>query len=161
MPRLSFPSTLALLGATLLPVIGAAADAARFAAPAEPVIPDSASGMVRMMLALGLVLALVFAAAWLMRRLRVAHGQSAQGIQVISQVSLGARERAVVIRIAGRDLLLGVAPGNVRTLLVLEPSDASPAVPADASVAQGFRQVSELIGNRPSFRELLRRSLGR
>ncbi len=161
MPRFSYFSRLVLLGATLLPVTGFTAEVARFAAPTEPVISDSASGMVRMMLALCLVLALVFAAAWLMRRMRVAQGQSAQGIQVISQVSLGARERAVVIRVGGRDVLLGVAPGNVRTLLVIEPTDASQSVPADASVAAGFRHVSELIGNRPSFRELLRKSLGR
>jgi flagellar protein FliO/FliZ len=136
-----------------LPLVTAAAEGARFAAPTEPVISDSASGMVRMMLALGLVLALVFAAAWVMRRLRVAQGQSAHGIQIVSQVSLGARERAVVIRVAGRDLLLGVAPGNVRTLLVIEPTGEQSAVLVDTSVAES--------GNRPSFRELLRRSLGR
>lgn len=127
----------------------------RFAAPVEPVATGTAGGMLRVFLALGLILALIFAAAWLLRRVRVAQGASGSSIQVLSQVSLGARERAVLVRVAGRELLLGVAPGNVRTLLQLDPQaavggDEKTSVAPVASLPPRF-----------DFREILKRSLGK
>ncbi|MBT8429393.1 MAG: flagellar biosynthetic protein FliO, partial [Gammaproteobacteria bacterium] len=35
-------------------------------------------------------------------------------------VSLGAREKAVLLSVEGRRLLVGIAPGRVQTLLVLD-----------------------------------------
>jgi flagellar protein FliO/FliZ len=70
-------------------------------------------------------------------------------LQLVAQVALGARERAVLLRAGGQQLLVGVAPGSVRLLSVL-PESAAPLPPA-AGTAPSL----------PSFRELLRRSLGR
>ena len=72
-------------------------------------------------------------------------------------VSLGTRERAVLIRIGDRQLLLGVAPGNVRTLHVLETAvsggfaGVQPAAAADAPDRAA----------QPSFKSLLLKSLGK
>jgi len=41
-------------------------------------------------------------------------------VQVLGGVSLGTRERAVLLSVDGTRLLVGVAPGQVRTLHVLE-----------------------------------------
>ena len=125
-----------------------------FAAPAQFAGGSTGFGMLRVCLALALVLASVYAVAWLMRRLRGASGASAPGMVIVSQISLGARERAVLLRVGERQLLLGVAAGSVRLLHELtlatlpEVAPATGAAPATGSVP-------------PSFRELLRRSLGR
>jgi len=136
--------------ALLIPGWVLAADATRtpFAAPAQFGGSGGGFGMLRVCLALALVLATVYAAAWLMRRLRNGAGSSAPGLTIVAQVSLGARERAVMLRVGERHLLLGVAAGSVRLLhdMAVEPAPA-----AGAAVA----------GDKPSFGELLRRSLGR
>jgi flagellar protein FliO/FliZ len=129
---------------------GRAAAGAVFAAPAQFAATSSGFGVVRMVLALALVLAAVFAAAALMRRLRVLGAAAAPNLQVLAQVSFGARERAVLLRAGDQQLLVGVAPGNVRLLCALP--DSLPAAASTAAIAAPAL---------PNFRELLRRSLGR
>lgn len=105
--------------------------------------------MLRVCVALAFVVGAVYALAWLMRRLRNGVGANAPGLMVVSQVSLGARERAVLLRVGEQHLLLGVAAGSVRLLQEVTVT----AAPAAAHTAPA--------GERPNFRELLRRSLGR
>jgi flagellar protein FliO/FliZ len=133
-----------------IPLAGAAqiAGATAFAAPTQFTAPSAGFGVMRTVLALLLVLAAVYAAAAVLRRLRTLGPAGTAELQVISQVALGARERAVLLRAGGQHLLIGVAPGSVRLLCALAES-ATPAVETPAAPA------------RPNFRELLRRSLGR
>ena len=75
----------------------------------------------QMVLGLAVVLALIGAAAWFLRRhprLRGAEG----AIKVVGGLPLGTRERLLLIEIEGERLLLGVAPGRVQTLHRCEPS---------------------------------------
>jgi len=110
--------------------------------------------MLRVTLALILVLGAVFATAWFMRRVRGLGGASGTGLEVLGQVSLGARERAVLIRVGERQILIGVAPGNVRTLHVLE-AGASTTAPSAPSAAPPDLAL------RPTFKSLLLKSLGK
>jgi flagellar protein FliO/FliZ len=137
--------------------VARAADTLAFAAPtAAPSATAPVIGTLRVALAMFLVLGAVLAAAWLTRRLRGAGGASAGGLEVLAQVSLGTRERAVLLRVAGRQVLLGVAPGSVRTLHVVDSSgDAAELTAADVVAAPGV----EL--SRPTFKSLLLKSLGK
>ncbi|HCZ48609.1 MAG TPA: flagellar biosynthesis protein FliO [Gammaproteobacteria bacterium] len=78
----------------------------------------AASG--QMLLSLLLVLALLGGVFVLLRRLQVRPGVSG-GLRSLAALSVGTRERVVLLEVAGRQLLVGVAPGRVQTLLVLEP----------------------------------------
>ncbi len=120
-----------------------------FAAPKQYLTDSGGFGMLRVCLALALVVGAVYALAWLMRRLRNGVGANAPGLMVVSQVSLGARERAVLLRVGEQQLLLGVAAGSVRLLQEITVA-AAPVAAASAPA-----------GERPNFRDLLRRSLGR
>jgi flagellar protein FliO/FliZ len=126
--------------------------ARRFAAPDTAVsLPSGAAGGIgQVTLALLLVLAVVFALAFVLKKMRTVAGGS-QGIEVLAQASLGARERAVIIRVEGTRLLLGVAQGRVNLLHVLPPAPAGSEPPAPAATST----------ERPSFAQLLRKSLGR
>jgi flagellar protein FliO/FliZ len=132
-----------------------------FAAPTPAAMPASPAGLLRVVLGLALVLALVFAAAWLMRRLRAIQGAGTDGITVLAQTSLGARERVILVQVGGQKLLLGAGPGNVRTLLVLA-ADA-PATSAATPLAERATAaaLSTTAPARPTFTELLKRSLGK
>ncbi|MDE2138226.1 MAG: flagellar biosynthetic protein FliO, partial [Gammaproteobacteria bacterium] len=65
------------------------------------------------------------------------------------------RERAVLLRAGGQLLLVGVAPGSVRLLSALADP---PAAPAGEHATPSSAPASAPM---PSFRDLLRRSLGR
>jgi flagellar protein FliO/FliZ len=140
----------------------AQASGAAFAAPTQFNAPSAGFGVMRMVLALLLVLAAVYAAAALLRRLRVLGPAGTAELQVISQVALGARERAVLLRAGSQQLLVGVAPGNVRLLCTLAEPATLPGEPATAPViGSSAGGAATAPGAKPNFRELLRRSLGR
>jgi len=126
-----------------------AAPARRFAAPDMAAAPaaGSATGVGQMMFGLVIVLAAVFVIAFVARRLRGSSGTGSNGIEVLAQASLGAKEKAVIVRVDGERLLLGVATGQVSLLKTLSPDDSSP--PAVTST-----QVQ-------NFAALLKRSLGK
>jgi flagellar protein FliO/FliZ len=133
-----------------------------FAAPqvAERVATPSAGSLVQVTLSLLLVLAAVFAAAWLVRRLKTFGRFGSGPIEVIADVSLGAKERAVLVQVGGKQLLLGVAPGRVSTLHVLEEPIAAEQLQAKAT--QMAPQMDGVAGvpQRPDFKAILKRSLG-
>jgi flagellar protein FliO/FliZ len=153
---------LPLLLVASAPGLAVAQSGPRFAA-AAPIAPFAAPSdgmpLIRVFFALLLVLAAVYAAAKLSRRMGVAGGTSAARLEVLAQTSLGPRERAVLLRVGERDVLLGVATGNVRLLLDMqgrtEPVDST-MVATSTTPAGGPAEIV-----RPSFRDLLVKSLGR
>lgn len=149
----STATKLLLAIACCVPLVAAAAEAPRrFAAPEVASAPAAtgATGVGQVMLALVVVLAAVFVAAVLLKRLRGFTGGGSDGIEVLAQASVGTKEKVVIIRVAGNRLLLGVASGQVSLLQTL-PAEQVPA---------GIEPVAPQSGV-PRFGELLRRSLGR
>jgi flagellar protein FliO/FliZ len=111
--------------------------------------------MAQATLALALVLIAVFAAAYMLRRLKKFGGAvGAHGIEIVSQAALGSKERAVLLKVAGAHVLVGVTPGNVNLLHVLDTS----AVPTGESTAVAASAAP--IENTPTFKSLLKKSLG-
>ncbi len=102
--------------------------------------PVGAGALAQVALALALVLALLGGAAWLLRRLGRIPGAGAGAVRVLGGVALGARERLVLVEVGGTQLLLGVAPGRVQTLHVLErPVAATPAGQGEGGFAARLR----------------------
>lgn len=85
-----------------------------------PVDPLSASSIVNMFMGLGLVLALIFIMAWVVKRMGGMQIASSQRLQVLSALSVGTREKVVLIQVENKRLLIGVAQGQVSTLHVLD-----------------------------------------
>ena len=122
-----------------------------FAAPqvaAQSTAPG-AGGLAQVTLALLVVLVAVFVVAWVARRMRGFGNRVGDAIDVIADVPLGQKERAVLLKVGQTQILVGVAPGHVNTLHVLtEPLDLStPAAGPNAP--------------RTDFKALLMRSLGK
>lgn len=100
-------------------------------------------------LALLLVLVAVFAVAWVIKRMRGFGNRVGDAIDVIADIPLGQKERAVLLKVGQTQILIGVAPGQVNTLHVLtEPIELTKpgAGPNDG---------------RPTFKQLMMRSLGK
>jgi flagellar protein FliO/FliZ len=128
-------------------------------APATFASPSGGMPLMRVLLALMLVLAAVFAAAKLSRRMGGYGGATTARLEVVAQASLGPRERAVLLRVGGREVLLGVGTGNVRLLLELPTSPGSEQASAAPTLPEAGATPAEPVP--PSFRDLLLRSLGR
>lgn len=121
-----------------------------FAAPhaASTAAPAGAGGLASVTFALLAVLAAIFAVAWLARRLRGIGSRVGNAIDVLAEIPLGPKERAVLLKVGVEQILVGVAPGRVSALHVLrEPVEVPKATATPAAVA--------------SFSALLRRSLGK
>jgi flagellar protein FliO/FliZ len=89
-----------------------------------------------------LVLVLIAALAWVFRRAGGLRAGGSPALSVLGTLSLGTRERVVLVRANGVQLLLGVAPGRISTLHVLgesEEEDRPEAV--ETVVPAGFRQL--------------------
>lgn len=106
------------------------ASAAATAAPGDAASrlvesPLSTSNLVDTAVGLLLVLGLMLALAWLVKRYVQVPGIGKGQVQILGGVSLGAREKAVLLSVEGRRLLVGVAPGRVQTLVVLGDEPAA------------------------------------
>lgn len=96
----------------------------------------AATGMGQMLLGLAVVIALVFGAAWVARRLGVQGHDASPLLKRIAAMSVGPRERIVIVE-AGNDwLVVGVTAQSIRTLHTL-PKGVVPETPA-SQLAGGF-----------------------
>lgn len=80
---------------------------------------DIASATLRMVVGLAIVLGLLAATAWVSRRFRA--GSSARGgaIEILTGLSLGNRERVVLLKVGSDQVLVGISPSGLRTLHVI------------------------------------------
>lgn len=107
---------------------------------------DVTGELLRVVLSLGGIITLIFAAGWLTRRLQSRQFIGGRRLRCVESMSISARERVLLIEADGKRLLVGVGTSGVRALHVYEGTVT--AEPAPAPVAM------------PPFAELLSR-LGR
>lgn len=81
-------------------------------------VPDTGD-LLQVTFALVVVLAVIALITWLLRRFGNMNGPLNGKLKVLGAISLGARERAVLVQVGEQQILLGVAPGRVQTLHVL------------------------------------------
>jgi flagellar protein FliO/FliZ len=98
--------------------------------------PSALAAGGQMLVSLALVVALIGGLFVLLRRLQLRTG-GAGSIRTLAAHSVGTRERVVLLEVAGRQLLVGVAPGRVQALLVLgdAPASVPTSVPAESFAA--------------------------
>ena len=143
----------------LTSAVATAQEATRpFAAPTTLTspAPSGIESLGQVTIALGLVLAVIFVAAWLLRRMR-GFGKTGTGVlDIVADLAVGQKERAVLIRVGTTHVLIGVAPGRVTTLHVLtEPVSVAP------TGGSGGVSTGAGTAERPNFKALLMKSLGK
>lgn len=87
----------------------------------------SAGSVLQVVLGLALVLALVVAAAWMLRRFSSFGAGGSGPLRIVGGAALGQRERIVVVEVGTTWLLVGVAPGQVRALHTMPRTEAATA----------------------------------
>ena len=78
--------------------------------------PFSFANMINMVMGLVVVIALILGLAWVLRKYSRLSMSNQVDMKILGGLSLGTRERAVLVQIDGQKILLGVAPGRVNIL---------------------------------------------
>ncbi|MBM4221506.1 MAG: flagellar biosynthetic protein FliO, partial [Gammaproteobacteria bacterium] len=77
---------------------------------------DIASATMRMVIGLAVVLGLLAATAWVSKRFRAGSGSRGGAIEILTGLSLGNRERVVLLKVGNDQVLVGISPSGLRTL---------------------------------------------
>ena len=137
-----------LLGGLLaLPLSALAAEpVVSAAATAAPAVSAGVGGqLMQLVMGLLLVLGLIFALAWLLRRVQNTGSRQGQVIELISSRALGARDRLVLVQVGDEQILLGLTPGRITPLHVLkEPVHVPDA--AQKATPEFAKRLMEVLG---------------
>ncbi|MDP3269315.1 MAG: flagellar biosynthetic protein FliO [Legionella sp.] len=87
-----------------------------FAFSSEPASAISKGELIRVMLGLGLVLLIIMGLSWVTKRLHLVNLSSAKGFHNIGSMTLGPKEKIMLIKAGEHFLLLGVGGGVVNLL---------------------------------------------
>jgi len=132
---------LRILFPLLLPITAWGSDAANQGIPASTYLQAT--------LALLLILGLLFGTAWLARKLSGGKGFGQGGMKIIGGVALGPRERIVLVEVGETWLVIGIVPGQIRTLHQLPKGQdlVAATCPTEAPFAQWLKSIKERQGN--------------
>ena len=115
--------------------------------PASP----SAGSLMQTIFALTFVLALLAGLAWLMKRFGPRGGAHAGVLRIVGALSLGGRERIMVLEVGDQWIVVGASPGRVNALATLPRPEGAPAAaplahpdfPTAGSFAAWLKQTIE------------------
>lgn len=98
-------------------------------------------------LALSLIIGLLAGTAWLARKVSGGKQFGQGGMKVVGGVALGPRERIVLLEVGDEWLVIGIVPGQIRTLHHQAKGnslpDDGPPVTAEKPFSQWLRSISE------------------
>ena len=133
-------------GLLVLPFSVLAAEPVANATVAAPVVGASIGGqLTQLVLGLLLVLGLIFALAWLLRRVQQTGPRQGQVIELISSRALGARDRLVLVQVGNEQILLGLTPGRITPLHVLKEPVQVPGT-AQSATPEFAKRLMEILG---------------
>ena len=98
-------------------------------------------GIWEVALGLALVVVVIFAVAWAMRRMVPGVGGGTGALRVIAALPLGPRERLLLVDAAGKQILLGVTAQQISTLHCFDEPVMLPGAGASSEFATRLREM--------------------
>ncbi|HEY8036516.1 MAG TPA: flagellar biosynthetic protein FliO [Methylobacter sp.] len=110
-------------------------------APKQAVRTVSSGDMLHWIVGLLIVLSIFFLCVWGMRKLSGMTPNGAEKMRIVGGLSLGMREKVILLQVGKKQLILGVTPGRIDALHVLEGDDClGKDDPVSMSMNSGFAQ---------------------
>lgn len=111
------------------------------AQPKQAVRTVSATDVAAWGFGLAIVLGVFFVCVWGMRKLSGLSVGGTEKMRLVGGLSLGMREKVILLQVGKKQLILGVTPGRIETLLVLEGDDClQKEEPLPVSTGASFTQ---------------------
>lgn len=127
-------------------LILALSSSAALAQTAPAAEPPGVSGMLtlQMLLGLGLVIGLLFVGAYLLQRLNGGRAFGHSGpMKVIGGLMLSPKERILLIEVNDTWLIVGVVPGQIKTLHTLAKGELPDLEGNDSPFGQWLKQIAK------------------
>ncbi|MGR6873240.1 flagellar biosynthetic protein FliO [Pseudomonas sp. HK3] len=87
---------------------------------ASPIVPSSQDQLIQVTLALVVVVALIYAIAWVIKRKQGVQGISNIPMKTIGVLPMGMKEKIILVEVGGKQILLGMTPSNINTLATFD-----------------------------------------
>ncbi len=87
------------------------------------------------------IVAAIVAFGWLYSRMQTVRGSNGGVIHVLASQALGAKERVMLVDVAGRQLVIGVTATQIRTLHVLDQPLPEAGQPESPGFAHRLRSI--------------------
>ncbi len=135
--------TVALAGMLMTASAYADGETGSASSPASAADPMAVSNLWQLTLGMIAVLALMLGLAWILKRTGKFQMAAGGNLKILGGLSMGTRERVVLLQVGETQLLVGVAPGRVQTLHVLD----QPLTAQDQPAGGGFAdQLGRMMG---------------
>ena len=98
---------------------------------------SSTGSLFQVLMVLVLVLGLMLAAAWLLKKFNATGTNVGSSIKIISGVAVGSRERIMVIEVADQWIVIGVTANNISALTSM-PKQEIASSPEAQTISENF-----------------------
>lgn len=106
--------------------------------------PTSYFGQI--LVSLAFIILVIFAGAWMLKRLGKVNGLVSKDMRVLGNMAVGQRERILLLQVGQEQLLIGVTSSRISLLHELkEPIEVQESVPMNSAFAQ---RLQEALANR-------------
>ena len=112
---------------------------------AQPASPLSVGSLSQLTLSLIAIVALILVISWVLKRLKMAGPRGSGNMSVIDELSVGPRDRIVLIRVGESQVLVGVGASGLVPLTPL----AAPIVLKEVTQAPAFAERLRELMKRP------------
>lgn len=139
-----FHSTICFyLATTLLLIPFSAISETEKLTPSTSLNTFSFMNVLNMGMGLIVVIALILGLAWVLKKYGRLPNNNLVEMKVLGGLSLGTREKAILIEVENTRLLVGVTPGQIQTLHVLGESTIKSPVSFDDTLATQIEKANE------------------
>jgi flagellar protein FliO/FliZ len=115
----------------------------------QPPSPLSVGSLTQLTLSLIAIVVLILAISWALKRLRLAGPRGCGEIAVIDELSVGPRDRIVLIRVGDSQVLVGVGASGLVALTPLAAPIALKGGSAPPAFAERMRDLMKRPGGSP------------
>ncbi len=113
--------------------------------PPPPAV--SSGSIVQIIFSLLLVLAAIVLVAWLLKRVHRTQLGSGNLLKILGSVAIGQRERIVLVQVKDTWLVVGVGPGQIRTLHTLQKQELQNAENSAATPWPAENKFAKLLSS--------------
>ena len=104
----------------------------------------SGVAMLKMLLGLALIIAVLFLGAYFLRKLNGGRSFGNTGpLKVVGGLMISARERIVLVEVGDSWIVIGIVPGQIKTLHTLPKGELAATSTGDRPFGQWLKQMTE------------------